>query len=129
LRNATEFFRGIDRDRLNVAWEPRGDWSENPERLGRICEELDLVHVVDPLRKSPACSGELGYFRLHGLGDKEVNYAYKYHDEDLDRLSHQLSLLVEKGLEREYVMFNNISMFNDAIRFRNLYISGTDPLP
>jgi uncharacterized protein YecE (DUF72 family) len=128
-RNATQFFREIDRDRLNVAWEPRGDWSENPEQVSRICEKLELVHVVDPLRKSPAYNSELGYFRLHGLGGKEVNYAYKYNDEDLATLSHELSLFTEKGLERAYVMFNNISMFNDAIRFRNRHVSGTDPLP
>jgi uncharacterized protein YecE (DUF72 family) len=60
---------------------------------------------------------------LHGLGGKEVNYAYEYTGEDLARLSHELSLLTEKGLERAYVMFNNITMFNDAIRFRNLRLA------
>ena len=129
FRNAAEFFREIDRGRLNVAWEPRGDWSENPEQVSRICEKFELVHVLDPLRKSPALSSELGYFRLHGLGDKEVNYTYKYSHEDLARLFHELSLLTEKGLQRGYVMFNNITMFNDAIGFRKLSVSGTNPLP
>lgn len=123
IRHATQFFRETDRDRLIIAWEPRGDWNENPEQVRRICERLELVHVVDLLRKSPAKTADLGYFRLHGLGRKEVNYAYEYTDEDLARLSHELSLLTEKGLERAYVMFNNITMFNDAIRFRNLRLA------
>ena len=98
IRDATQFFRGIDRDGLDVAWEPRGDWNEKREQVRRICERLELIHVVDLLRRYPATSGDLGYFRLHGLGGKEVNYAYKYTDEDLARLSHELSVLNEKDL-------------------------------
>jgi len=128
IRDATQFFREIDRDRLIVAWEPRGDWNENREQVRRICERLELVHVVDPLRRCPAKSGDLGYFRLHGLGGKEVNYGYEYTDEDFAKLSHELSVLKEKGIERAYVMFNNITMFNDAVRFRKLRVSGIDPL-
>ena len=93
IRRATQFLKMIDRDRLVVAWEPRGDWDENPEKVRRICERLELVHAVDPLRRSPAKTSDLGYFRLHGLGGKEINYAYDYRDEDLARLSLELSSL------------------------------------
>lgn len=120
IRNMSLFFREIDRDKLVIAWEPRGDWNDNPEQIRRVCEELELIHVVDALRRTPAKSDSLGYFRLHGLGGKEVNYSYKYTDEDLSRLSNQLSALMQRGLERAYVMFNNVTMFNDAKRFRNL---------
>jgi uncharacterized protein YecE (DUF72 family) len=116
----TGFFREIDRDGLVVVWEPRGDWKDKPEQTRRVCEKLELVHAVDPLRRTPAKRDSLAYFRLHGLGGKEVNYSYKYTDEDLSRLSEVISALMQSAVERAYVMFNNVTMFNDAIRFRDL---------
>lgn len=79
-----------------------------------------MVHAVDPLRRTTAKKDSLAYFRLHGLGEKEVNYSYKYSDEDLLRLFDVVSALMQSAVERAYVMFNNIAMFNDAIRFRDL---------
>jgi uncharacterized protein YecE (DUF72 family) len=119
IRNMTRFFRQIDRDGLVLAWEPRGDWNDNPDQIRRVCEKLELIHAVDPLRRTPAKSDSLAYFRLHGLGETEVNYSYRYTDEDLSRLSKVVSKLAQSGFQRAYVMFNNIAMFNDAIRFRN----------
>jgi len=79
-----------------------------------------LVHAVDPLRRTAAKRDSLAYFRLHGIGGKEVKYSYKYTDEDLSRLSEVISALMESAVQRAYVMFNNIAMFNDTIRFRDL---------
>lgn len=123
ILNMRKFFGKIDRDGIIIAWEPRGNWIDNTQQIEQICKELDLVHCVDLLRRGPACTFRTGYFRLHGLGSKELNYSYKYSRKDLSSLSERLSSLAEKDLNQAYVMFNNISMFCDAKRFLNGYVS------
>jgi uncharacterized protein YecE (DUF72 family) len=41
-----KFFESIDRQDLNLYWEPRGDWDSAVVRS--ICDNLELWHVVDP---------------------------------------------------------------------------------
>ncbi|GAB4260611.1 MAG: DUF72 domain-containing protein [Deferrisomatales bacterium] len=104
LEHFTAFLRSADRGGLRLVWEPRGPW---PRRLVRtLCDELDLVHCVDPLVDEAVTGGVL-YYRLHGL----TGYRYRYTEEDLDRLARQC-----RGREG-YVFFNNIAMFEDAQRF------------
>lgn len=78
--------------------------------MHEICEEMGLVHGVDPFAQKPTTKG-LGYFRLHGRG----GYRYRYTDEDLKRL---LDVAMQRRLC--YVLFNNIAMLDDARRFRKL---------
>lgn len=80
-----------------------------------ICNELGLVHCVDPFRAVPL-SGKIRYFRLHGL----KGYRYRYTDEDLRELKAKWSV----G-EAAYFMFNNISMMEDAHRFGEVLRSGS----
>jgi len=89
-------------------WEPRGEWP--PEEVRALCEELNLVHGVDPLQQLPATRG-LGYFRLHG----QTGYRYRYHDEDLARLRE-----IAKPFSPCYILFNNLSMLADAKRLLRL---------
>ena len=103
MQNMREFFKSIERD-FTFGFEPRG-WRE--EKIKRICEELDLVHVVDPF-VSEQLYGEICYFRLHGF-----DYKHKYTDEELMELQN----LLNKDC---YVMFNNVHMFDDALRFKQL---------
>ena len=70
-----------------------------------ICIDLHLIHATDPLTRPPVTTG-LRYFRLHGIGA----YRYRYSDADLDRLA-------ECCRGETYVMFNNVSMAQDALRF------------
>jgi len=107
LQNMREFFGSIE-GKFTFGFEPRG-WRE--DRIKKICEELDLIHVVDPF-VSEQLYGDICYFRLHGF-----NYKHKYTDEELIRL---------KGLLRKdgYVMFNNVHMFDDALRFKELVDRG-----
>jgi len=115
--NVEAFFTSIHRDGLRLGWEPRGTWHEHPEEVRRLCESLDLIHVVDPLRRPPSTAGDILYFRLHGLGGREVNYRYRYTDDDLRRLAGIVKSL--GGESRDvYVMFNNVFMFEDALRFK-----------
>lgn len=102
LENMRRFFGEIEK-RLDLAWEPRGQWEE--EVIRKICRDLDLVHCVDPLR-SRQVWGEFGYFRLHGVG----GYRYRYSDSDLQRLRR----ICKEG---DLVLFNNAYMLEDALRF------------
>ncbi|MEJ2008107.1 MAG: DUF72 domain-containing protein [Acidobacteriota bacterium] len=114
--NIRTFFREIGRSagmgnragKLTYVWEPRGEWK--PEEVRELCQELGLVHGVDPFVQKPTTKG-LGYFRLHGRG----GYRYRYTDADLERL-------LETAQVRKtcYVLFNNIAMLEDARRFLKL---------
>ncbi len=105
------FFERIE-TRGTKAWEPRGSWPSH--LVGKVCEDLGLVHVVDPFAAEPATTG-LAYFRLHGSPPGRTRYRYTYTDADLARL---------EAMAREYddafVLFNNVSMHADAGRFRSL---------
>ena len=108
ITNMTRFFSGIDRKKLNLCWEPRGPWDDDV--IKNICKNLDLWHVVDPFAR-PTVTPQNCYYRLHGI----PRWRYTYEDGELDELA---SLLPEKRLS--YVLFNNITMKADAIRFQNV---------
>ncbi len=106
VENLQRFFRRAPRDGLRFAWEPRGSWPEGLVR--QLCQELDLIHCTDPLT-APSVYGRVRYYRLHG----RTGYRYRYTEEDLQQL---------RGHCRApaYVLFNNVSMWEDALRFRDL---------
>ena len=118
-KNVIEFFSSIERDGLIIGWEPRGTWHEQVDQLRTIFTQLDIVHVVDVLRRKPVLITEPMYFRLHGIGGREVNYRYKYTDSDLRKL---LSICREylKDIREIYIMFNNMYMAEDAMRLKEL---------
>lgn len=107
-KNMRCFFRQIERNAFLFGWEPRGSWT--PQEIQEICQELDLIDVVDPFIRLPVTEG-LKYFRLHGRG----GYRYRYTDEDLKKLLNW----VKKDTDI-YVMFNNVYMFEDALRFKEM---------
>ncbi len=100
VANLRRFFREMERHQLVMAWEPRGDWPR--ETVAALCQELDLLPVVDPF------AVPLAYFRLHG----RTGYRYKYTEPDLAELARMV-----QGREEVYVMFNNVSMWEDALAF------------
>lgn len=117
LEDAHEFFRRVEREDLTLVWETRGDeWegAEVREELRRVLEEVDVSHVTDPFRTMPVFIGRTAYFRLHGLGTRM--YYYQYKDDELERLYDQIKGFNGSGRE-VYVLFNNLSMFEDAKRF------------
>ena len=105
IKNIYGFFNSIERDFV-YGWEPRGKWKD--DTVKRICEDLDLIHVVDPF-KNKKLHGKFSYFRLHGI----TGYRYKFTDSDLLKLKN----IAKDG---DYVMFNNTNMWEDAIRFKSL---------
>ncbi|GAB3326983.1 DUF72 domain-containing protein [Larkinella ripae] len=108
VANLERFFSGIDRQQLNLAWEPRGAWDR--QLVKDLCQTLSLWHVVDPFTARTVTPDQC-YFRLHG----RQGWRYQYEEQELSDL---LELLPES--QRSYVFFNNIHMFQDALLFKKL---------
>jgi len=106
VENMNCFFTNINRGDFIFAWEPRGEWSD--DIITALCQGLDLTHCVNPLEKA-AVYGKAKYFRLHG----GRSYRHRYTDDELARLW-------ELSSGEAYVLFNNITMRNDALRFKEL---------
>ncbi len=102
VKNIYDFFSVVEKGFI-YGWEPRGKWSIDSVR--KICNDLHLIHVVDPF-KGKSTAGDFRYYRLHGIG----GYRYKYSNEELS----QLTKIVKDG---DYVMFNNTAMWNNAKTF------------
>jgi len=117
VENAERFFREAVSSRFLVGWEPRGELARNTEAVRRICAKTGVIHVTDLLRMEPATIADTLYTRLHGLGPREVNYSYKYTDRDLENLA---AAIRRHKAETAYVMFNNLSMAEDAKRFKKV---------
>jgi len=132
VANITKFFSVIERGGVIVGWEPRADWNSRKEVLEEIICRMGLLHVVDPFRHQPViCAGQRTlYFRLHGIGSREVNYRYRYTDEDLQRLASYIheTIISKKDIKEIYVMFNNIYMGEDAERFKTIASQNGLPL-
>jgi len=119
LRDAEQFLSKIKRDDLMMVWETRGPAWDTPrvrERLAENLEALNVVHVTDPFRMLPAYTGKIAYFRLHGLG-RELYY-YQHTDDELKQL-HKLVHPFEHHGKEVYVLFNNLAMLNDGLRFKS----------
>ncbi len=122
-RNLRSFLETVDRGGLTLAWEPRGDWHEHPPLVAELCRRLDLVHVVDPLRREPLSQGPAAYLRLHGLNRREHDYDYDYSEEELRLLLERLCAL-ERRFQTVYCLFNNFAMYANAARLLQLLGAG-----
>ncbi|MEM3032128.1 MAG: DUF72 domain-containing protein [Nitrososphaerota archaeon] len=117
IENVNRFFSQVSGSSFAVGWEPRGSWTAKTEIVEKICTRHGVIHITDLLRRKPTPAGPVVYTRLHGLGGGEVNYSYRYSDEDLVKLK---ELISELRWRETYVMFNNVSMAADAARFKEL---------
>ncbi|MCX7887765.1 MAG: DUF72 domain-containing protein [Verrucomicrobiae bacterium] len=106
VRNLRHFFERAKRGNFLMAWEPRGTWE--PELIAKLCRELDLIHVVNPLDTLPASEGPLRYFRLHGRGQFEAKQLQ------------ELCRICKAQPTPVYCMFNNPAAASDAQRFQQL---------
>ena len=113
------FFERIERPQQRLLWEPRGPkWLSKRELALSLCNDLGLVHVVDPFVVRPE-PGRPVYWRLHGIGGARHSYT----DEQL-RALHRM-LLEAAPTEPAYVMFNNLPRVADAKRFKLLITAPT----
>lgn len=110
IDNMRSFFGEIDRRDFIFIWEPRGDWK--PKTVKNICKDLNLIHCVDPF-KHERTYGDPIYYRLHGTD----SYYHTFSDEELKEV---ISKIESANVEEAYVLFNNVSMDEDALQFRKL---------
>ncbi len=118
VKNAEKFFSKIERDGISIALELRG-WSK--EGFKKLCKRLDLISCVDPFASEPVyfSSRKIAYFRLHGNYEKgRINYKYKFTDKDLQQLKR---VVEELKVEKAFVLFNNVFMHEDALRFKRIF--------
>lgn len=108
IANLKVFLAGIERDEVNLCWEPRGQWDAMIVR--EICDEFDVWHTVDPFEQKTVTPDRC-YFRLHGRG----GWRYKYDDVELA----ELAAMLPKD-RTSYVFFNNREMLDDAQRFAEI---------
>jgi uncharacterized protein YecE (DUF72 family) len=99
-----QFFERAKRGKFLMGWEPRGEWDIG--LVAKLCRELDLVNVVDPLQTEPALMGKVRYYRLHGT----TGVRHRFSDKELERLKEFC------GGKASYLFFNNAAMFADAQR-------------
>src|ERR1700729_3737509 len=111
IENLSRFFQKIGPQPFRLAWEPRGPWQA--EFVRDLCTQYRLIHCVDPLISAPDPTNAT-YWRLHGKG----SYSYRYTDDDLLEL--RKLLFVDPSEPRVYILFNNVTMKEDANRFRLL---------
>jgi len=113
LRQMYAFFKGLSRQGLVLAWEPRGgSWA--PEVVRRVCLDLGLAHATDPLIRPPV-GGPWRYFRLHGAGQpRRFDDGQAYTGAELERLAE-----IAAG-QKGFLFFNNKAMWDDARRFKAL---------
>jgi uncharacterized protein YecE (DUF72 family) len=105
VKKLKDFFSTVEGFRF--ALEPRG-WSEGI--IQKVFPDLGLIHIVDPFT-APPIKQPFNYYRLHGKG--RIMYRYRFKDEDLE-------FLKKKMKKNYYLMFNNIFMYDDALRMRKL---------
>jgi len=110
------FFSRIERRGVACIWEPRGKWQDG--EIAALCSELNLIHCVDPFKRDPTsreppeCVTEgFRYYRLHGI----TGYRHKYTDKELAELAQRRDEATEN-----YFLFNNVNMWHDASRFKEL---------
>jgi len=121
VRAMRRFFERVQRPRARLLWEPRGKaWVASRDMASALCEDLDLVYVVDPFVTDPPKRKPV-YWRLHGLGSARNSYT----DEALRDL-HAL-LLRSEPVGPAYILFNNLPRAGDAQRFARLMEPGSAP--
>jgi uncharacterized protein YecE (DUF72 family) len=117
-RNLSDFFSAVERP-LPIGLELRHEsWEEDRPTVEAMLRDVGAVHIVDPLVKALPMGCDLSYYRLHGLGKRL--YGYRYTDEDLARLR---DVVLGAALRESYVMFNNVSMREDCLRFSRMLFS------
>lgn len=101
------FFESISTSAVRAIELPRS-WATHITE--KICEDLRLVHAVDPFEREPATYG-LAYFRLTGRPRDRTRYS----DDDLARLRE-----ICREYDDAFAMFQGQSAVNDALRFSSL---------
>jgi uncharacterized protein YecE (DUF72 family) len=108
IQNLRQFFKKVKPHPFTFIWEPRGEWEG--KEVNKLCTELNIIPCLDPFEER-SIQGDLLYTRLHG----RKGYRYTYPETEMKQL-----VEIGKSYPQAYFMFNNVSMYEDAQRFKKL---------
>ncbi len=108
MKDLKEFFKKIERSSFTFIWEPRGQWGR--KEVEEVSKRSDIIPCLDPY-DDPLPERDLVYVRLHG----RTGYRYNYSEDDLKQLLRRM-----QAYREVYVMFNNMTMYEDARRLKIL---------
>lgn len=127
LRSFFSTASGISsKNKVMIAWEPRGECRKADVLLESLAHDYEVIIIRDAGKEKvkPYTVGgrRVLYTRLHGKNGGEVNYKYYYSDSDL--------LVIKENVKGNtfdiaYIMFNNIFMLENAVKFRELISNST----
>jgi len=111
------FFQKHSTKEILFVWEPRGHWWDNPVTIREVCERLNLISCVDPLRHETVWAGpaRVAYYRLHGFG-KPSMYQYNFSADELRTVAN----IVKAHRGESYIIFNNSYCYENALQFSKL---------
>lgn len=109
IESLKNFFEKIKSDRFIFVFELR-NWPW--ERLLEVAETVGFVPVVTEENLDKRLPERLCYIRLHG----KKGYKYRYTDEELMALARRIIAMHKET----YVFFNNLSMYEDALRLKKV---------
>jgi len=112
LQRIETFFESVEVQCTPLVEFRHASWISELGRIAAILNELDVFIIIDPL-KGIFVDQRKNYLRLHGMNGF-TNYKHKYSDDELIRLER-----LTQGLEA-YILFNNVFMKDDALRFIKL---------
>jgi uncharacterized protein YecE (DUF72 family) len=109
VREAREFFSNVDQRGVGLAWEIRG---EVTEEIAKLMQDFDIVHSVDLSREAPAFRSDVVYTRLFGKGKHNI---YQFTDEELEEIDQKT---VKSKARIAVATFHGLKMNTDAARFK-----------
>jgi len=112
LANIERFFTHVEVSVIPAVEFRHRSWMGRLDLTGKLLERFGGIVVTDPL-KGQSLKQPISYHRLHGM-DGFTNYRYMYSDSDLAELKEKL------GGQEAYVLFNNLSMRDDAAKFASI---------
>jgi uncharacterized protein YecE (DUF72 family) len=120
VQRMRRFFNRIQRPQARLLWEPRGAaWVAQRALALALCDELELVHVVDPFVTPPGSNRPV-YWRLHGIGGAR----HSYNEDELRTLEHMLLDVQPDG--PAYVLFNNLPRVGNAQHFSRMLLGQSE---
>lgn len=115
IKQAKEFLKNVESSKVIIALELRG-WKK--ENKLKIFEEFNAIDVVDLSFEKPSIVKDILYTRLHGKHEgNKIIYSYEYTKNELEKIK---DYLLEINAKESYVLFNNSSMFKNALEFISL---------
>ncbi|MCD6483181.1 MAG: DUF72 domain-containing protein [Candidatus Aenigmarchaeota archaeon] len=113
IKNAKDFLNSVTKRKVTIAIELRG-WDNRDKEKLMINKNITIIG--DVISEIPIPQ-KIVYLRLHGQNrNGKINYKYEYSNKELKEI---VEYLINTKLD-SYVMFNNIFMKRDAIKFKNI---------